>query len=200
MTEAGRGAPGGFWVPLPESWVSIDVDPSTSPASTRKLVEAAAANDETVRAQRAAIEQLITQMTADASAAGVCFVACYFQVYDDFPVQASMTVAFHTIDGRNDPGSMLADLGGSDGRVVDLVELDSGPAVRRRGRRSRLFPGAEEPVEFVSHQYFVRVPSTADRVALLSFATPTLAVEDDLGDLFESMARSFMFTWSGGAG
>ena len=139
MTEAGRGALGGFWVPLPEGWVSIDVDPSTSILSTRKLVEAAAADDE-------------------------------------------------------------ADLGGSDGRVVDLVELDSGPAVRRRGRRSRLFPGAEEPVEFVSHQYFVRVPSTADRVALLSFATPTLAVEDDLGDLFESMARSFMFTWSGGAG
>jgi len=198
VNEERNDAPGGFWVALPEGWVSLDVDPSTSPASTRKLVDAAAANDETVRSHRAAIEQLITQMAADAAAADVCFVACYFQVFDErLPVQASLTVAFHTLDGANDPESMLGELGGSDGRRVDSVELDAGMAIRRRGRRSRLFPGAEQPVEFVSHQYFLRVPNTTDRIALLTFATPTLPLEDDLGDLFESMAQSFTFTWPG---
>jgi hypothetical protein len=201
VSGPGIGPPGGFWVALPEGWVSIDVDPSTSAASTRKLVEAAAQNDETIRSQQVPIEQLITQMTADAAANGVCFVACYFQVFEnDLPVQASLTVAFHAIDGANDPGSMLAELGGSGGRRVDLIDLDAGAAVRRRGRRSRLFPGAEEPVEFMSHQYFLRVPGTGDQIALLSFATPTLALEEELGELFESMAKSFTFTWPGSDG
>lgn len=200
MSGAGSGRPGGFWVALPEGWVSIDVDPSTSAASTRKLVEAAAANDETVRSQQVAIEQLIAQMTVDAAASGVCFLACYFQIFDEnFPVQASLTIGFHDVDGANDPASMLGELGG-DGRWVDLVTLDAGEAVRRRGRRSRLFPGAEKPVEFASHQYFLRVPGTTDQVALLTFATPTLALEEDLGELFESMARSFTYTWPGAGG
>jgi hypothetical protein len=185
---------------LPEGWVSLDVDPSTSRASTRKLVEAAAANDETVRSNKVVVEQLIAQMTADAAAAGVCFVACYFQMFEEnFPVQASLTIGFHDVDGANDPGSMVSELGAGD-RRVDIVALDAGEAVRRRGRRRRLFPGAEEPVEFASHQYFLRVPSTADQVALLSFATPTLALDEDLGGLFESMAQSFTFTWAESSG
>ena len=198
MSQA-TAPPTGFWLALPDGWVSLDVDATTSPESTRKLVEAAAANDETVRAQRGAIEQMITQIAADAAASGVSFCACYFQVFENnLPVQASLTIGFHDVDGSNQPGSMLSELGGA-GRRIEMVELDEGPVVRRSGRRTRAFPGMEEPLEFVSHQYFVPLPNTTDRVALLSFATPTLPLESELGDLFESMARSFMFTWPSAA-
>ena len=188
------GPPTGFWVALPDGWLSVDVDPSTSAGSTRKLVEAAARNDETVRARRNQIEQMIGQVTADAAASGVVFCACYFEVFeDDYPVQASLTVAFHAIDGSNHPGSMLAELGGP-GRRVEMVDLDSGQAVRQSGRSLRALPGLEEPLEFLSHQYYLRVPGTTDRIALLSFASPSVALEEELAELFESMARSFSFT------
>lgn len=188
-------SPSGFWVALPDGWVGLDVDPKTSAASARKLVEQAARKDETIRANKVPLEQMLAQVTADAAASGVVFCACYFQVFDEeTAVQASLTVGFHSGDG-NDPASILGGLDDSDGRRLEVVDLEAGSAVRRAGRGRKAFPGLEEPVEFISHQYFLRVPNTSDRIALMSFASPSVAFEEELADLFESMAQSFDFTW-----
>ena len=196
MTATSRSeSPSGFWVALPDGWVGLDADPKTSAASARRLVEQAARRDETIRANKVPLEQMLAQVAADAAASGVVFCACYFQVFDEqTAVQASLTVGFHTGEG-NDLASILGGLDDSDGRRLDVVELEAGSAVRRTGRGERAFPGLEEPVEFVSHQYFLRVPNTTDRVALMSFASPSVAFEDELAELFESMAQSFEFTW-----
>jgi hypothetical protein len=195
--ENGRGtAPTGFWIALPEGWVSLDINPETSAATARQLVEAAARNDKTVRENQVAIEQTLAQLASDAAATGVQFCACYFQVFDEVPVQASVTVAIHTLEA-NDPGAMVRELtAGGTGRSVDVVDLEAGRAVRRAGRRREVLPGMDEPVEFFGCQYYVPVPSTTNQIALLSFATPTLAVEEDMGDLFASMAGTFTFTWT----
>jgi hypothetical protein len=191
-------APSGFWIALPDGWVSLDVNPATSATTARQLVEAAARNDNTVRENRVAIEQMLAQLASDAAATGVQFCACYFQVFEeDFHVQASLTVAILTLDEANDPGAMVRELaGGGAGRSVEVVEVEAGPAVRRTGRRREALPGMEEPLEFLGCQYYVPVPSTTNQIALLSFVTPTLAVEEDMDDLFDSMARTFTFTWA----
>jgi len=194
---AGSGPPTGFWTALPEGWISLDVEPSTSAETARKLAEAAAAAEPTLRDQEGAIAQMLTQLTRNAAESGVRFCACFFQVYEEqLPVQASLTVAFHTLDSSNDPGAMLEDLQGL-GRRIDIVDLDAGQAVRRAGRRREALPGADEPVEFLSCQYYIKLPATTDRIALLTFTSPTIALEDDLLPLFEAMARSFAFTWDG---
>jgi hypothetical protein len=194
----GTGPPTGFFVALPDGWVSLDVDPSTSADSVRRLVSAAARNDDNVARNRVAIEQLLTQVTSEAAASGVQFCACWFQLMEGgLPVQASLTVGFHGLDGPNDPAAMLRELiePGTD-RRIDQIELDSGPAIRRSGRRRQAFSGMDEPVEFFGCQFYVPVPGSPNRIGLLSFATPTLALEEELGDLFDSMAKSFVFTWS----
>ena len=191
-----QGVPTGFWIALPEGWVSLDVNPETSAATAHQLVEAAARNDDTVRENRVAIEQMLAQLASDAAATGVQFCACYFQVFDDVPVQASVTVAIHTLEA-NDPGAMVRELtAGGTGRSVEIVDLEAGRAVRRAGRRREVLPGMEEPIDFFGCQYYVPVPSTTNQIALLSFASPTLAVQEDMGDLFESMAGTFTFTWT----
>jgi hypothetical protein len=179
--------------------VSLDVDPRTAAESARRLVEAAARNAETVREHRVALQQQIAQIAADAAASGVQFCACFFEVFEDqLPVQASLTIAVHTLDQANDPGAMVRELAEDEaGRTVDLVELEVGRAVRRSGRRRQAFPGTDQPVEFLARQYYVPVPSTTDQIAVLSFASPTLALQDDLTSLFDSMAATFVFTWAG---
>lgn len=191
------GPPTGFWVAVPEGWISLDVDPETSAESARKLAEAAVAGDPSIRDQQGAIAQLLTRLTRNAAESGVRFCACFFQVFDEqLPVQASLTVAFHALDSSNNPAAMLEDLRG-EGRRIEMVDLDAGQAVRRSGRRREQMPDSEEPVEFLSCQYYIKLPATTDRIALLTFASPTVALEDDLLALFESMAGSFAFTWDG---
>lgn len=110
----------------------------------------------------------------------------------DAPVEATLAVVFQTLDGVNDPQAMLAELvaGGRAGEV-ELVELTSGPAVRRMGRH-REGPGEGGEVrEAAGRQYYLRVPGTGDQIAILSFATPTLAEEERLGEVFEAMAQTF---------
>ncbi|MGH8906306.1 MAG: hypothetical protein ACRD0K_07290 [Egibacteraceae bacterium] len=195
--NAGQGPPSGFWIALPAGWVSLDVDPATSAASARKLVEAAARGDETVRANRAAVERTLVGLTSGAAASGVSLCACYYEAFEDqLAVQASLTVAIHALDQANDPAAMVGDLAsGETSRCVEVVDLGAGPVVRRAGRRGQALPGTDESLEFVVRQYYVPVPGTSDRVALLSFASPALVVEDDLVALFDSMAGSFVFTW-----
>jgi hypothetical protein len=196
VTEPPPSAPPtGFWIALPDGWVSLDVDPRTSQESARKLAEGAAGRSEVGEAERAAIERLLVQLSQDAAASGVRFCACYFDLVEDqLPVQASLTVAFHTIDTPNDPAGMLNDLEGP-GRRLELVELDGGTAVRGSGRRCEAVPGTEETVEFLSCQFYIRLPGTTDQIALLTFASPTVVLEEDLLALFDSMAKSFAFTW-----
>jgi hypothetical protein len=193
--RGGSGPPSGFWIAVPEGWISLDVDPDTSAESARKLAEAAVAGEPSIRDQEGTIAQLLTQLTRNAAESGVRFCACWFQVFEEqLPVQASLTVAFHTLDSSNDPTTMQEDLRG-EGRRIEMVDLEAGTAVRRSGRRREPMPGSEEPVEFLSCQYYIKVPATTDRIALLTFTSPTVVLEDELLNLFEATARSFAFTW-----
>jgi hypothetical protein len=186
---------GGFWIALPRGWVSLDVDPRTSAVTARRLVAAAADADETIRANQAAIEQILVGAARDATADGIRYCAAYYeQIDDNLAVQASLSVGIHGSTEGTDPSAMLRGLADDSGRRISIVDLDAGQAVCRTGIRHTHFPGTEEPLDLLTHQYFIPVPSTTDLLTAVAFASPTLALQDELVALFDTIAQTFAFT------
>src|SRR5215211_7813473 len=60
------------------------------------------------------------------------------------PVDAALTVVFHTLGGSNDPEAMLSELVAvGRGGEIEMVQLTTGPAVCRVGRRQESAAGSE---------------------------------------------------------
>ena len=190
--------PEGYWIALPDEWLSMDVDPSTSPEKLRRVLDTAAAVDDEIRKNRASIEQVFGQLVQDSTIAGIGRCAFFFTMVDDvLPVQASLTVAERSLSpDSNDLVTIFQGLSeGERERTVDVVELDAGPAVRRTGRALGSLPGLDRPVEFLSRQYYLPVPGSSDEIVVLNFTSPSTALEEELNGLFDSIARSFLFTY-----
>lgn len=185
--------PNAFWLALPAGWVSIDVDARTSAASARRLVAAAAAADEHIRSHRHSIERMLVESVTEAAAAGINYCAVYYEQFDDLAVQANLTVANHAAAEGTDLNVMTQVLDTGDERTISVVELEAGRAVCRSGIRHTRFPGTEEAMDLLTHQYFLPVPGTTDSLTVVSFASPTLALEEDLRAVFESIAQTFAF-------
>lgn len=190
---ASAAGPSGFWLALPVGWVSFDVDPSTSLASARQRIAVAAERDDIVAANRDALERILVGAARQAAEGGVVYCAAYFESFRDYAVQASLAVSFHAAEHGADFGRMLQELQDTD-RSLEVVQLEAGRAVKRSGRRHTRFPGTEVPLELITHQFFIPVPGTADLMAVVAFASPTLALEPDLIALFDAIAEGFAFT------
>jgi hypothetical protein len=185
----------GFWMALPPGWVSLDVDPSTSTATIRRMVGLAAEADETVAENRESLERMLIDAARDCATSGVLYCAAYFEPFEDLPVQASVTVAVYAATDGTDFSRMATELAdGEGGRTISVVDLDAGRAVKRSGHRHTQFPGTDEPLELVTHQFFIPVPDTSNLLAVVGFATPTLVLEDDMVALFDTIAEGFAFT------
>jgi hypothetical protein len=197
MTDpSSTAAPGhGFWMALPPGWVSLDVDPSTSTATIRRMVGLAAEADETVAENRESLERMLIDAARDCATSGVLYCAAYFEPFEDLAVQASVTVAVYAATDGTDFSRMATELAdGEGGRTISVVDLDAGRAVKRSGHRHTRFPGTDEPLELLTHQFFIPVPDTPNLLAVVGFASPTLALEDDMVALFDAIAEGFAFT------
>lgn len=185
----------GFWMALPPGWVSLDVDPSTSTATIRRMVGLAAEADETVAANLESLERMLIDAARDCATSGVLYCAAYFEPFEDLPVQASVTVAVYAATDGTDFSRMATELADGEGeRTISVVDLDVGRAVKRSGHRHTRFPGTDEPLELLTHQFFIPVPDTPNLLAVIAFASPNLVLEDDMVALFDAIAESFAFT------
>ena len=190
------GRPSGFWIALPDGWVGLDLEPGRAEVWMKSVLDVASAVDKTVQAHRSEVEQVFALLRTDAAAAGIDFCACFFRVVNEtLAIQASLAIALRGVEQANDTAGLASGLSESgDERAVSIVEHELGPVVRRAGRKSESLPGADQPTTFVSCQYFIPVPGTVDQVAVLTFASPTLVLQEELLRLFDSMAASFCFT------
>jgi hypothetical protein len=180
---------------LPPGWVSLDVDPSTSTATIRRMVATAAEVDETVAENREALERMLIDAARDCATSGVLYCAAYFEPFEDLAVQASVTVAVYAATDGTDFSRVATEVAdGEGGRAISVVDLDAGRAVKRSGHRHTRFPGTDEPLELLTHQFFIPVPDTSNLLAVVGFASPTLALEDDMVALFDAIAEGFAFT------
>jgi hypothetical protein len=110
------------------------------------------------------------------------------------PVEATLAVIFHTLDGSSDPEAMLTELIASGrGAETEMVHLTSGAAVCRVGRRQESAPGSEA-TEIVARQYYLPVPGRGNEIAVISFTTAASEHEDRLAEIFEAMANTFTWT------
>ena len=191
-------APEGYWMALSDEWLSMDVDPSTSPEKLGNVLDAAAAVDGEIRKNRARIERLFGELVESSARAGVGRCAFYFAMVDGvLPVQAALTVAERSVSpSSNDVMTIFEGLSEDEQeRTVDVVELDSGVAVRRTGRARERLPGSDGATELLSRQYYIPVPGSGDQIVVLGFTSPNTDLEEELSDLFDSVARSFVFTY-----
>ncbi|MGH2719944.1 MAG: hypothetical protein ACRDJU_15395 [Actinomycetota bacterium] len=201
MSEQAIRRPSGFWIALPEGWVGLDVDPATAAPALSQALDLAAARDPSVTQHRAATEQLLAELLDAARRAGVRFIACYLRVFEHtLPVQASLTVSINDVGQSSDPANILngleADQRWGKRLATAIVDLPAGKAVRRAGLKRSPPPGqpGAQPVELLSREFFVPLPGAAEEIAVVSFASPTLVLSDDLNRLFDSMASTFAFT------
>jgi hypothetical protein len=189
----------GFWIVLPNGWVTVDVNPRTAPRTHRRLLRSLASAEPGLAAYRPRLEADLNRLAKECAEQGVQFAASFIALVDgELPMNASLNIATYRTD-LNHPDMMFASLAdGEFKHAVDLFELDDGRAVRVRGRDKLRYPGADEDVEVVSRQYHVPMPGTHERVALLTFTTSSLAFEEGFAELFDTMAATFRFTYDHG--
>ncbi|MDQ6613794.1 MAG: hypothetical protein M3083_03325 [Actinomycetota bacterium] len=187
--------PVGFWLALPEGWFTLDVNPKTAAASVDRLIahrllEAPQLGDEV-----ASIKHTLTLVAAEAQRVGIEFSAGYaVNAGDDLVITANLGISVHTIGEGVSVQAIEQGLHARGDAKSAIVESGAGTAVKVRGRDRHSLPGGPGVFEVATWQYFVPVPNS-NRLALLSFTTPTLALADDLDELFDAMVSSFRFTW-----
>jgi len=196
VVQTEQGDPSGFWIVLPNGWVTIDVNPRTAPRTHRRLLRAMAKAEPGLAAHRPRLEADLNRLSRECSEQGVQFAASFIALVDDeIPMNASLNIATYRTD-LNHVDVLQASLLDTEFRLaVDLFELDDGRAVRVRGRDKLRYPGAEDDIEVASRQFHVPIPGSSGRVALLTFTTSSLAFEEGFAELFDTMAKTFRFTY-----
>ena len=179
---AGGEAPTGYEFGLPEDWEIVDRAEGTVVGLGRSDGSYALAN---VHWRLGDIER---------ATGGERVSARWVGTVDGAPAEAHCSLAVYATDVDDEPGRLLAALGGSG--PTDTVVLPVGTAVRRTGRRSA---DGERPERFV-HQFFIPVPGTGNEIAFLEFWSPTFVAEGFFRPHFEGVASSFEFTYQAAEG
>lgn len=185
---------GAFHVLLPAKWVSLDLDPTTRAASIDAYVEEYGHGLAGRGLTRADVAALLEGVAAQACALGGVYAAVYGDALGGGRnISASLVVAMVDGQGVSAPGgadpaavvSALRNLFAEEGEA-DVRTLASGPALRVRRQFDAPMPGGSRaPV--LSVRYLTPVPQL-DRLALLEFSTPSLALAEPFADLFDAIA------------
>lgn len=184
--DAATGVAAGFQLVLPQDWVTLDLDPETAAQSVRRVVDGMVRVDPKCAERRAEVEELLSTLTQDAIADGKLLCGVRFGVDGEGrTVQVVASVVLQEVGEPADPDSLFErfDDGSADARIATL---DSGPALRVRGR-------TEEG--FLSWGVFVPVPGVEGVVAVVSLLSPSLHHEEQLDRFFDGLVESFRFTY-----
>lgn len=198
---AERGDPDGFWLALPDGWFILDLDPRTAEAGIDQLLASRVAEDPRLAPEVGELKQVLLRTAVEADKAGIEFTACYAAaIGKQLLVTASMGVQVRTIREEVSLGAIEEGLvARGAGPRLSTVESGAGPAAKVRDRATIPVPRSEQRLEVALRHYYVPVPG-GHRIALISFSTPTLSLEDDLDQLFDVMVGSFQFTWDESGG
>jgi hypothetical protein len=187
-----------FGLGLPASWRTVDLHPATRESSMMRLVEEAIPAGPGAAQARGLMLGMLRRGTEEAVERKAVLAALYSSAADGIPLGASLVAsvlpAAASTEGRPRPDgealveSLRATVAGGAGERHDLP---GGPAVRVRRRQDASVPEVAVPVEMV--QWFVLHPS-GNRMAVLSFSTPNLALAEPFGEVFDAIAWSLQ--WS----
>ena len=189
-----------FRILLPAKWIELDLNPLTQTSSFRTIVaqRGASALDQGDSADE--LVSVLEAAAAQALALGVVYAAFYSDVLgEDRPVTASLLVSIIRGTGARPPegadaSTMVAALRDvySSGAETQVHELSAGPAVRVKSRGEAPAPGGAI-VPVLNIQYLVPAPDL-DRIAVMQFSTPNLALAEPFAELFDAIAGSLAWT------
>jgi hypothetical protein len=179
---------------LPPNWQSLPSEPSAGRAAVKKLLDRELAHlprDRVIRVRRQ-LESELRGLLAQARESGAGSLHAHFALMRGLPVSATCTVALLR-GGPDDPRLVqaLSTALAADGSVVevDVRPLAGLPAVRRRRRRAAPVEGTGRSACTTLLDWTVPLPD-GDGALLLSFATATEPVADELVAVFDAMAQS----------
>lgn len=183
-----------FSLRLPGDWIGLDLSGPNAQHRMVRALDAAQQRDPEIKKHRVAYRQFFDGLFLQARQAGIVFAACTYTVVEDvLPVQASVNVSLIRPDvpmsSADDVArQLLADHGDTD---IDLrvVPHSLGRSVRIVYLHELFDPGDPEPAmrTFVVRHHL----ALGGGLAMLTFASPTFELRNDLEGLFDDIAATF---------
>lgn len=196
MTETIRElTPHTDWtVLLPPGWATFPTDPEKARAAVRRTTDRmlrGRARDELVQA-RIDTERSLTELVEKARRTGAAAVHLLVEPVRGVPVSASLVVSELSVSTEDELARQVARVLGRGSGVVenDRIEVAGLPALRRR-RRERMPADERFPDAEVWETSLDLVVETGDdELLVLTFATMTDEIADELVLLFDAIAES----------
>jgi len=210
MTDVDPGAADTFVLVLPDGWIEVPLDPDELVA----LVEERAPDRidpqvlESVDWRRSMLQ--LRRSAEIAAGAGVVLAVTYHEAVGgedptDEPLLISVLCALTTrraADIGVERMSFDQLVAAVEGQATDrscrrledpqVVQFDHGPAVRDVALRRVSMPGSEPDVEILQCRYHFLI-GAGEGLAVLAFDSPSLAIAEELLDLFHAVASTLEF-------
>ncbi|MFG2312358.1 hypothetical protein ACGFS9_27370 [Streptomyces sp. NPDC048566] len=198
----------GFSLAVPDSWWEFDIRPEGRDATIRALVDERVREVPDLAPHRSDLATLLRGMAKDAHDSGAVYMGCMAENLDGVPLSATITVSVVGADGKQgatlstDPRDIAGGLRtitprreGDAWRTVTIVDLpDVGLAARTFGVEDvPVAQGDTRTLRMVLTQTYIPVPGTADRIVLVSGASPVLDLAEAFHDIFDAVTGTFRF-------
>ncbi|QMW67955.1 hypothetical protein H4N58_08975 [Mumia sp. ZJ1417] len=184
----------GWRVILPAGWISLPTDPEQAPRAITGLVDAALEGkprDELITT-RIEIERTLRGQCDQAHRQGARYLHSLFEPIAGALVSASLVATEFVVEDTDSlANTLLMDFREGDAAVdVGFVDVGEHGALRRVREEvaTDLFPDQPQPVNTLSVDFVVRLDAT--HFGLLTFATTTMPLRDELVLLFDAIAAT----------
>lgn len=196
--------PIGFAIDVPDHWTVLDLDPATSEAWLSAFLSGRLSDRPHTERQRALARRALRALLDQLREQQVFLAAILAADVGGEPVSASATLAWRRL---GPPGSPLpidgvarvateapAELGEDRSeRLVEMVRLPTGPAVRVASARATAVPGTDAVPTMAQTQHLVPVLDTG-WLALLTTSTANPSLVAGVDEVADQMAESLAFT------
>jgi hypothetical protein len=192
----------GFRLHVPDSWLTLDLDPATSDRWVERVLDQRIAEHPEAARHRGHMRRILQALVAEQRAAGV-FVAAVLAA-GSRPAEmigASLSLSWRRLHGTGADVAWLARFfaeeepaPGEDveARRVDLVDLPAGPAVRIGSSVLAPVPESSRRQRVAVNQVVMPVPGSP-WLAVLVVSTPNLGLAGRFATMADEVARSLEF-------
>jgi len=202
--EPQAALPRGYQLIVPQGWYRIVLDEKHRERGVRTLVDQQFRGLDNQPVLHREATQMLLDLTADAAAGGA--LEMYLSLIAEGPVllAGSLLVTYAPATRSRDQEILapsaadltelaaVLDEAGSAADPFTVVELPSGPALRRQTGVTDVEYQGEAAPEAFEVEYMVPVPGTG-AFLVLTFSTPLLAIQDAIAGLFDVVAQSLRF-------
>jgi hypothetical protein len=184
---------------VPPTWFEFDVWRATRTGDLARLVDRRIGADTRLRPWRGALLKALRAAAEQAEREGAVMCAAMTDPFGDDGVLAALLTVFHTIGDPDPAGNTVEEIAAqltaiapteasADRRRVEIITLDSGPAVRVYGTETVDLGG--HPVESVVMHTLIPVPD-GDGVLNVVLASPQAQLAEAMLGLFEAISNTF---------